>query len=102
MKVELLYFDGCPSYRTAEKFLREALLAGGLTDSIDMIEVRDDADARRLKFLGSPTIRLNGVDPFVHGEANYGMECRIYVTPDGLKGWPTKAMLREVLERMTG
>jgi len=101
VRIELLYFDGCPSYQTAEKLLREVLVGSGRADRIEMIRVADEADAQRLRFAGSPTIRLNGVDPFLHGEANYGMECRVFVTPEGLKGWPTKDMLRTALKSMT-
>jgi len=101
VRIELLYFDGCPSYQTAEKLLREVLVGSGRADRIEMIRVADEADAQQLKFVGSPTIRLNGVDPFLHGEANYGMQCRVFVTPEGLKGWPTKDMLRTALKSMT-
>jgi len=101
MKVELLYFDECPSYQTAERLLREALAEEGLPDNVERIEVADDADAQRLKFVGSPTIRINGVDPFLHGQADFGMECRVYMTPEGLKGWPTKDMLHEALTHKT-
>jgi hypothetical protein len=99
LKVELLYFDGCPSYQTAAKLLRAVMDDEGLTAGIDLIKVADEAAARRLKFVGSPSIRINGVDPFLHGEADYGMGCRVYAAPEGLKGWPTKQMLREALTR---
>lgn len=102
MKVELLYFDDCPSYQTAAKLLREALAEAGLSAAVEMIQIEDEVDAQRLKFVGSPTIRFDGADPFVHGQADYGMECRVYATPDGLKGWPTKDMLRDALRQATG
>ena len=101
LKVELLYFDGCPSYRMAERLLREALADEGLAEPIKMIRIADDADAERLKFVGSPTIRLDGVDPFAPGAADWGMQCRVYLTPEGLRGWPTKAMLKAALKRRT-
>ncbi len=97
MKIELLYFDDCPSYQTAEALLREALAEAGWPDKIEMIEIRHESDAQHWRFLGSPTIRLDGADPFAHGESDYGLECRVYLTPDGLRGWPTKEMLREAL-----
>ena len=101
MKVELLYFDGCPSYQTAAALLREALAEAGITANVNMIRIAGEDDAQRHRFVGSPTIRLDGADPFLHGEANYGIECRLFATPEGLKGWPTKTMLRDVLKRMT-
>ncbi|HEY4691394.1 MAG TPA: thioredoxin family protein [Anaerolineae bacterium] len=99
MRVELLYFDGCPSYQTAERLLREVIGEEDISAEIVRIRVADETEAQRLKFSGSPTICIDGVDPFARGEAHYGLECRVFVTPEGLKGWPTKAMLKDVLKR---
>jgi hypothetical protein len=101
MKIELLYFDDCPSYKTAAVLLSEALSAEGRSDPIELIEIKDEADIQRWKFIGSPTIRFNGIDPFDQGTSNLGMECRVFKTADGLIGWPTRAMLVEALKRMT-
>jgi hypothetical protein len=100
MKIELLYFEGCPSYQVAENSLREVLAEADQVDPIDMIEIKTEADAQQWRFLGSPTIRFDGVDPFARGEADYGVECRVYLTPDGLRGWPTKDMLREAVNNV--
>ncbi len=100
MKVELLYFEGCPSYRAAENGLREVLAEAQVSDPIEAIEIKTEADALHWKFLGSPTIRFDGVDPFDRGETQYGLECRVYLTPDGLRGWPTKEMLRAALSKV--
>ena len=100
MKIELLYFEGCPSYRVAETSLREVLAEAGLVDLIDMIEIKTEADAQNWKFPGSPTFRFDEIDPFAQGEPVYGLECRVYLTPDGLRGWPTKDMLREVVNNV--
>ncbi len=97
LKIELLYFEGCPSYRVAEDLLREVLAEANVSDPIKLIEIKTETDAQQWKFPGSPTIRFDGVDPFAHGEASYGLECRVYLTPDGLRGWPTKSMLRKAL-----
>ena len=102
MKIELLYFEGCPSYRIAEDQLREVLAEAQVSDPIEMIDIETETDAQKWRFLGSPTIRFDGVDPFEHGETDYGMECRVYLTPDGLRGWPTKDMLRAAVKDVTG
>ena len=81
----------------AEAVLREVLAEANLSNPIKMIEIKTDADAQRWKFLGSPTIQFDGADPFRQGEASYGLECRVYCTPNGLRGWPTKEMLRAAL-----
>ena len=101
MKIELLYFEDCPSYRVAEDWLREVLAEVNIAEPIEMIEIKTETDAEHWKFLGSPTIRLDGVDPFEQGEADYGLQCRVYLTPAGLCGWPTKEMLRRAVEDVT-
>ncbi len=62
MEIELLYFDGCPSYRRPEKSLREVLVEEGLETALKLVAVNNDEEAQRLRFPGSPTIRVNGQD----------------------------------------
>jgi len=59
-RIELLYFDGCPSHTPAGEFLREALAEGGLEAEVELVAVNTDDEARRLRFPGSPTIRVDG------------------------------------------
>lgn len=99
MRIELFWFDGCPSYLRARDILEQVLREENIAARIEMIQVSDDADALAKKFLGSPTIRLNGADPFAEpGQGNYAMQCRVYCTPEGLKGVPTKEMLRAAVK----
>ena len=98
MQVELLYFDGCPSYTVAEERLRQVLAEQGLDTDIGMVHVETDEDAHRLRFPGSPTIRVDGRDLFATGEERDGaLGCRIYSTPDSLAGAPTAEMIRQAL-----
>jgi len=98
MVVELLYFSGCPNWQVAQERLTEALERTGHADQrVTLVEVEADAQAQRLHFPGSPTIRLNGRDPFPAPEQTYGMSCRIYTTPDGLSGVPSLDQLVRAL-----
>jgi ABC-2 type transport system permease protein len=98
MRIELLYFDGCPTYRSAEEDLRKILAEGGVDAEVEMVAVNSDEEARRLRFAGSPTLRIDGRDPFPFPEMGAGtFGCRIYATPEGMKGTPTTAMIREAL-----
>ncbi|MDP8947582.1 MAG: thioredoxin family protein [Actinomycetota bacterium] len=100
MEIELLYFDGCPSYRTAEKILWEVLAKKGMEADVELVAVNSDEEARRLRFPGSPTIRVGGQDLFPVAEReDWSLGCRVYATPGGLKGFPTAEMLREALRR---
>lgn len=94
MNVELLYFDGCPSWQAALANLREVL---GESVQVRLVTVESAADAERLQFHGSPTLRINGQDLFPIDAADYALGCRVYHTPDGLQGWPTTAMIRQAL-----
>lgn len=98
MTIEFLYFDGCPNSAIAEERLRTALHESGRGEvPVDRIEVTSPEDADRLGFTGSPTIRVNGRDPFATGQEQVGFACRVYAGPDGLSGSPTVEQFMEVL-----
>ena len=96
MKVELLWWAGCPSYPEARELLEE-VLAGRA--EIEMREVRDDDEAEALAFPGSPTIRVDGrdVDP-AGAHSPPSLSCRIYHLPDGrVSPVPSREQLEEAL-----
>lgn len=99
MKVELYYFDGCPSYHRALENLKSALHLGQLPDKVEMIEVAAPAEAQPKRFIGSPTIRIDGTD--VEGaaaEANgYAHGCPLYTGDGGTAGWPSVEKIRQAL-----
>jgi hypothetical protein len=97
MKIELLYFDGCPSWQTGLNNLKSALQLEGIESEVNLVNVRDDADAIHLEFLGSPSIHVNGVELWAETRETFALSCRVYPTPEGMKGWPTVEMLREKL-----
>jgi hypothetical protein len=95
MRAELLYFDGCPSWKDGLACLKEALLKEEQAVEVDLVLVEDNQQAERLKFLGSPSFRINGMDLWAEERHQYALGCRVYATPNGLKGVPTVEMLRE-------
>jgi len=100
MKIELLYFDGCPSWKNGLKDLQSALKEEGLNAPIDMIEVKDNEQANRLKFLGSPSLRVDGQELWPEEREIYALSCRVYPSPEGIKGWPTITMIRQKLHHV--
>lgn len=101
VRVDLLYFDGCASYRVAEERVRKVLALLGLDSAVELIPVETEEEARRLRFPSSPTIRIDGADLFTMGGADAGMlGCRVYRTPEGLVGSPTEAMIAEAFDRL--
>ena len=102
MKIELLYFDGCPAWENGLKNLETALQGEGPTASVEMVKVADEDDVVRLKFLGSPSFRIDGHDLWGEERDNYSLSCRVYPTPEGVKGFPTVAMLKRQLKQFKG
>lgn len=97
MQIDLLYFDDCPSWETGLEYLMAALEAEGLEAEIRTVRVTDDKEAAHLKFLGSPSFQVNGTDLWNEERKHYNLSCRVYSTPQGMKGAPTVEMLREKL-----
>ena len=99
-KIELLYWDGCPSHPEAGALLEEVLEEKGVDADVELLEVRSDAEAAELRFPGSPTIRIDGrdVDP-AGADAPPALTCRIYHFPDGrVSPVPSREQLEEALE----
>jgi hypothetical protein len=96
--VQLLYFEGCPHRIVAEERLRSALATIGRHDqAVEHVRVESPEDAERLGLIGSPTILVDGRDPFATGTEQPALACRVFTTPDGLAGAPTVGQLVEVL-----
>lgn len=98
MRVDLLYFDGCPNWTETERRLADALVAvGAEATAYTLVAVTSVAEAERLRFRGSPTVLVDGQDPFAEPDAPVGLSCRVYRTPGGLRGAPTVEQLVAVL-----
>ncbi|MDQ3895618.1 MAG: DUF2703 domain-containing protein [Actinomycetota bacterium] len=84
MRIDFLYWQGCPSHPEARALLEEVLASRGVRASVEVTEVRSDEEAERLRFPGSPTIRVDGRDVDPDGAmAPPALTCRIYHRPDG-------------------
>jgi hypothetical protein len=98
MTISLLYFDGCPNWHVADKRLRAALVAVGRPDdAIEHVLVSTPEEAEAAQFRGSPTVLVDGRDPFADPDALIGLACRLYMTEQGLAGSPTVEQLVAVL-----
>lgn len=92
----LLYFDDCPNWLETDNHLRAlAVEHPELVVERRVVETVEDAEATR--FHGSPSVIVNGVDPFADTDAPVGLSCRMYQTPNGSAGSPTLDQLREVI-----
>ena len=102
-QIELLWWEGCPSWTRTLGDLRIAVAAAGLDpDRIVVREIDDDVHAEAERFVGSPTIRVDGEDILPPGEGEaLGLTCRIYHLRDGrVSPTPDPADLRDALARV--
>jgi hypothetical protein len=96
VKVELYFWEGCPSHPEALKLLTQVLAERGLDPSVELREIRSHADAVEHAFPGSPTIRIDGRDVDDEGAMRPpALTCRVYRLPDGR---PSPVPSREQLE----
>jgi hypothetical protein len=101
MKIDVLYFDGCPNHEALLPHLHELLGRTGVEAAIQLVNLPDDDVAQRERFLGSPTVRIDGgdVEPGADTRSDYGLKCRLYRTPDGLGGVPADEWILAALAR---
>ena len=99
--VELLYFDSCPNYADYMPRLRALLAAAGIPGDVTLCSVDSEDAAVAQRFLGSPTVRVNGhdVEPNADARHEYGLQCRLYRTAAGWSGYPADEWVSDALAR---
>ena len=101
MKVELLWWEGCPSWPEALAELKGVMQELGLDpESVELCEVESDEQAERERFPGSPTIRIDGSDVVPANGDPASLTCRVYRLRDGrISPTPDPTDVRQALER---
>jgi hypothetical protein len=99
MQIELLLVPDCPHQAAAAELVATALADTGVKATVTHTIVASEDQARERGFIGSPTILLNGSDPFASPEAPVALACRLYSTPEGLRAVPPLRDLRQALKR---
>jgi hypothetical protein len=102
--VEILAFQGCPNVGPTRALVERIARELALDPVLEMIDVPDAEAPRGLRFLGSPSVRVNGVDvePGADERCDYVFACRVYRTPDGYAGRPSEEWLRDALRNGAG
>jgi hypothetical protein len=95
MRIRVLYFDGCPEHHPAVELVRQILSDLKVEAQVEETEVQNAEEAEKYRFLGSPTIQVNGVDiePGAAGRSDYAMSCRMY----GASGTPPRKLVEEAI-----
>ena len=98
-RLELLYFQGCPNHHATLAFVERIAAELGLEPTVDLVEVSDARGAVELRFLGSPTVRINGhdVEPGADERRDFGLSCRVYRGERGTTGLPDEKWIRKAL-----
>jgi len=98
VKVEVLYFKGCPNHEPAVEQVRKALRNEGLAILVNEVEITDPEMAQRVGFLGSPSIRIDGIDvePGAREIKTFGFGCRTYSDDEGRRsGLPPVGLIQQ-------
>lgn len=99
MRIDFLYYEDCPSHEQALQRLRKVASEEGIEAKIQITKVESEEQANRLRFTGSPTIRVEDRDiGEPDPQAPYGLTCRAYTLEDGrISPLPSEAMIRSAL-----
>ncbi|MGH3011186.1 MAG: DF family (seleno)protein [Gaiellaceae bacterium] len=98
-RVEILYFEGCPNLDATRALVERVVAELALQPRVELVNVSDTGAAARLRFLGSPTVRVDGrdVEPAVDERREFVLSCRIYRGEHGFSGQPDEAWIRHAL-----
>lgn len=102
MKIELLYFEGCPSFQPALSLLQQVLDEEKIPATVKTIPVESEGSAVEHRFLGSPSIRVGGqdIELAARSATDFGMKCRIYDNDGVPGGVPAKSMIRDAIREV--
>ncbi|MBI3159444.1 MAG: hypothetical protein HYZ26_07585 [Chloroflexi bacterium] len=101
MKIEVLYSPQCIGYLPALKLVQEVLAETDITAQVELVRVETEAEAQRLQFIGSPTVRVDGLDvePYVtFGRNDFGLRCRVYREGGQELDWPSHRIVKDTIE----
>ncbi|MHB8433092.1 MAG: DF family (seleno)protein [Candidatus Tyrphobacter sp.] len=101
MRVEVLTFEGCPNAEATRDLVRQAMRLEGVDAAVDCVEVNSPEAARDARFLGSPSVRIEGedVEPSASERTAYGLMCRTYQCATGVSGTPSIETIRAAIRR---
>lgn len=102
MKIRLIRNEGCHIWEKAEEVLKEAIKDAGLTAKYNIVVVRNNKDAKKFRFFGSPQITINGedIDPRAEKATQFHAEgCRVYVLKSKMYEYPPKDLILTALRQ---
>lgn len=102
MQITLQYLDGCPNWEVTDRLLKTLIDEHGLDATVGYELIDSHEAATEHGFRGSPTVLVDGVDPFADPDAPVGLSCRVYRTPEGMAGSPTLDQITDAILKSRG
>lgn len=102
MKIKLIRNEGCHIWQTTEKVLKESLMEAGLPENYEIVVVKNNEEAKRYHFYGSPQITVDAVDidPSSEKATQFQAEgCRIYMWGGKMYEYPPKEMIADAFKK---
>ena len=98
IEVTILFFEGCPNHQPAVQLAHDVLGDLGLFAVVSEVEVTDETEIADLRFLGSPSVRVNGhdIEPGADDRSDFAFGCRAY----GSAGVPPREWMIAALENV--
>jgi hypothetical protein len=95
MRIDILFFRGCPNHMPTVSLVQEVVRDLGIQAIVQEVEVKEPTDAMRLRFLGSPTVQVEGrdIEPERWDDRQYALSCRMY----GASGIPSRELVASAL-----
>ncbi|MGH3135347.1 MAG: DF family (seleno)protein [Gaiellaceae bacterium] len=99
VRIEILARKDCPSRGMAIAVVEKVVAETGVPAEVEVVDMTSYEQARTRRFLGSPTVRVEGrdVDQRLNGRTEFTLGDRVYRTDRGLAGWPDEEWVREAL-----
>ncbi len=99
IKIEILFIEGCPGYKFTKEFIEDIIANETIDVEITLIRLDNDEDARRLQFIGSPTVRVDGMDveKNLSKTKDYSLKSRLYFIEGKASAYPSKSMIRNAI-----
>src|SRR5262245_27875316 len=99
MHVRILYIEGCPHSKSTEDLVRRVATSLAIDHGVESVRVDSQEEAVKLRFLGSPTVQIDGrdIEPSARHRTDYALVCRLYVA----SGMPAADMIRAALREVS-
>lgn len=99
--IEVLYTEDCPFWREVTETIEEVLKESKIKAVVKRVKVSGEDEAKRLRFPGSPTVRINDVDVDpMFKETTGAISCRVYTYQGKIYELPPKDMIAKAVKRL--